>query len=169
MSNKNKIKENKVRVIKFRALSNNTKDWVYGSLIKGNNYDFIITKEDYDNVVAGFDTLVCQCHPIEKDSKTISQFTGLYDKNGKEIYENDIVKAKYIEKRDFGGVKYDNEMEFNELVIWKYQSFQLEIDNCGIKMYRHLNFYEDLNNIKLKEIEVIGNIFDNPELLGEQQ
>ena len=60
-------------------------------------------------------------------------------------------------------------MEFTELVVWKDQAFQLEIDNCGIKMYRHLNFYEDINNIKLKELELIGNIFDNPELLGEQQ
>lgn len=159
MSNKNKIKENKVREIKFRALSNNTKDWVYGSLIKGNNYDFIITKEDYDNVVAGFDTLVCQCHPIEKDSKTISQFTGLYDKNGKEIYENDIVQDEY------------------EKFIVKYGVAQIICCGCCYKYHDYIGFYfarTDCDCINMyedivKKVEVVGNIFDNPELLGEQQ
>ena len=149
-----------MRTIKFRAKRIDNSKWVYGDLIE--NIDRFKIREKEKNIKA-----IAKSYVV--DTKTIGQFTGLYDKNGKEIYENDIVKAKYIEKRDFGGVKYDNEMEFNELVVWKHQSFQLEIDNCGIKMYRHLNFYEDLNNIKLKELEVIGNIFDNPELLGEQQ
>lgn len=158
-----------MREIKFRGKSIKTNEWHYGNLIidtwgdSNNKTIFGILSE---RTAPAFVEDWC---PERVDENTISEFTGLYDKNGKEIYENDIVKAKYIEKRDFCGIKYDNEMEFNELVVWKYQAFQLEIDNCGIKMYRYLNFYENLNNIKLKELEVIGNIFENKELLGEKQ
>lgn len=151
-----------MREIKFRGKLFDNGEWIEGSFIKDGKPDM---RKFYIQPLPTFDETYGILYEV--DLNTIGQFTGLCDKNGKEIYEGDIVKAKYIEKRDFNGVKYDNEMEFNELVIWKYQSFQLEIDNCGIKMYRHLNFYEDMNNIKLKEIEVIGNIFDNPELLGE--
>lgn len=155
--------------IKFRAKSQLDGKWVYGDFQRERFFDKSGERFFYSIGVTDENDWTCQRKVIPVFEQTIGQFTGLYDKNGKEIYENDIVKAKYIEKRDFGAIKYDNEMEFNELVVWKYQAFQLEIDNCGIKMYRHLNFYEDLNNIKLKELEVIGNIFDNPELLGEQQ
>lgn len=148
-----------MREIKFKAFLKLTKEIVNVERIDFKNNQISFYKNNDDAYL-----YVCDFKNIE-----LIQFTGLYDKNGKEICENDIVKAKYIEKRDFNGVKYDNKMEFTELVVWKDQAFQLEIDNCGIKMYRHLNFYEDLNNIKLKEIEVIGNIFDNPEPLGEQQ
>lgn len=157
-----------MREIKFRAKRIDDDEWVYGYLYKCNKFARIITAFAYTNEDGeneGLGQYYCEAYDV--DINTISQFTGLYDKNGKEIYENDIVKAKYIEKRDFSGVKYDYEMEFIELVVWKEQSFKLEINNCGIKMYRNLNFYENINNIKLKELEVIGNIFDNPELLEE--
>lgn len=177
MSNKNKIKENKVREIKFRALSNNTKDWVYGSLIKGNNYDFIITKEDYDNVVAGFDTLVCQCHPIEKDSKTISQFTGLYDKNGKEIYEGDVVRfnnqtGKVVYEYGSFGVGIEEGIDYDRLEDFTRENLDNTFEGTFNDNFLPLfEIYYNLNNIDgyIDEIEVIGNIYDNPELLGEQQ
>ena len=149
------------REIKFKAKRIDNGEWIYGSLINNEDTPRIIINSEYSTGT----TYVSYAPRIDRN--TIGQFTGICDKNGKEIYEGDIVKAKYIEKRNFNGVKYDNEMEFSELVVWRYQSFQLELDNCGIKMYRHLNFYEDLNNIKLKELKVIGNIFDNKELLGE--
>lgn len=77
------------------------------------------------------------------------QFTGLKDKNGKEIYEGDIMKHP-IEKRWFPWV-----IEFHGA------SFCLV--NIGIDGYKHEPMY--LTEDRISEREVIGNIYENPELL----
>lgn len=111
----------------------------------------------------------CETDDIEHEviPETIEQFTGLTDKNEKKIFEGDIVKVFYIEKRDYHGVKYDDEFEMIEMVVYNENSacFMLEIDNEGITMFRPLHDFG--NNVFIKSIEVIGNIHDNPELLGE--
>lgn len=135
-----------MREIKFRGKSKNTNEWVYGNLIIGNNYNFIITDEDYDNVVASLDTLVC--HPIKKDSETICQFTGLYDKNGIEIYEGDLVY--------FCNANHDEE-DGAMLVI--FEDGEFAITGGGL--------YVSLCECYDWELEVVGNKFDNPELLEE--
>lgn len=93
-------------------------------------------------------------YSISVDVKTLGQFTGFYDKNGKEIYEGDIVKPN--EGEILGVVEW-----FDELV-W---------DSCGSN---HPGFYckqwlmfgDELNwSLGFNGCEVIGNIYDNPELL----
>lgn len=93
------------------------------------------------------------------DEKYLMQSTGLKDKNGKEIFEGDIVKYKagcntYTEEvaydKDFGGfgvrdAKADIIFTFGEV-------FEDEV----------------LEDIYIKPLEVIGNIYDNPELLEEE-
>lgn len=77
---------------------------------------------------------------LEVDPDTVGQFTGLKDKNGKDIYEGDIVHY-------WGGEYCQGYWEFNRTVVIKDM-----IDDCFM-----MGEYEFL--------EVIGNIYENPELL----
>ena len=75
------------------------------------------------------------------------QYTSLKDKHGEEIYEGDIVRST----ADFGTAQYDDNREIIEPVEFKNGCFY------PICMEPEENF------------EIIGNIYENPELLGEQK
>lgn len=76
------------------------------------------------------------------------QFTGLKDKNEKEIYEGDIVRAK----SKFVSVNYE--------VYWEDRLCQFRL--CA----RHDKQYDKTHDLYIWADEVIGNIYENPELLG---
>ena len=86
------------------------------------------------------------------DPKTLCQFTGLCDKNGEKIWENDICDRKEI---------------YPEVVKMNTGDWTLDYSYVFGKEYGtdfcNLGFYV----VRRKCVEVIGNIFDNPELLKE--
>ena len=102
------------------------------------------------------------------DPETLCQYTGLKDKNGKRIWENDIVSCeheKYPEDNPLEG-----DLIFPEPIKYR-RNYVVEFINNGNKYgYRlrnkSIHFMLTGNVIYNHEIKVLGNIFDNPELLG---
>lgn len=132
------------RKIKFRGKDKDN-NWVNGDLIHGVN-----TKKGNLYILPLEHNLayIPNCHYLDGvkiENKTIGQFTGLRDKNGVEIYERDVLK----EGNQIILVLWDNE----------YASFTLHCENWSCLGF----FYEDLD---VDKVEVIGNTYDNPELLN---
>ena len=92
-------------------------------------------------------------------SKTVGQYTGLTDKNGNKIFEGDIVKAIQTE--------YDEDKEQQPIVFEVIGEMIFE-DGCfGLRAKHFIDFYAPMWQEDNVELEVIGNIHDNPEFLGE--
>lgn len=108
---------------------------------------------------------------IDKD--TICEYTGLHDKNGKRIWENDILMChdnpKDLVKAVFGEfnvIEVESEEVIDSVIGWHYEVIPTdELSKCEPFCY---SMPLTDTHIKLNEMEVIGNIFDNPELLEER-
>ena len=117
-------------------------DWVYGLITR--LYD-----ERFENLPAEM-TNTSGISGIEIDYKTIGQYTGLTDKNGKKIFEGDIINAYH--NRDLLNVSY---VVFNRGEFW-----------CELISGNFIDCCETLPEQETEcGIEIIGNIYDNPELL----
>lgn len=128
-----------MRDILFKAKSENedgTFDWIEGYLSKCDGKWTICDDEG------------CGCF-VEED--TICQYTGLTDKNGNKIWENDIFK--HYNKRD----------------VLDYKSYEIGVVKWDETKCRYINYRVETNEIfnlnLICDYEVIGNIFDNAELL----
>lgn len=112
-------------------------EWVEGYL----SYPFCTKKGNESYYFYAKDSLGFFCRCVV-DASTICQCTGLKDKNGNLIWENDIVKI--------------NNSKANTVVA--FRDFEIICTIPNEKYYKHRLEYDT-------EYEVIGNIFDNPELL----
>ena len=126
----------------FRGRQTDKEKWIYGVPVKG-------TGEDDSEIliiesVFKCDEYACRgCEFTPVIPSTVGQYTGLKDKNGKRIFEGDIVI--YERDEEIGQIAYHE----NEAM------FVVEFDT----------WLTDFDHMYGKDLEVIGNIHDNPELL----
>lgn len=129
-------------------------EWLYGYLVKG-NYDtgFGIIE---DHVDKGLQYV---------KEETVGQYTGLTDKNGKKIFEGDICRVVYLDRRcDSNGKHYPAENVTIKEVVLEKGAFCFKTTIEHIAIYRPIGF-DIYGKPRTKYYEVIGNIHDNPELL----
>ncbi|MBR9648706.1 YopX family protein [Clostridium tyrobutyricum] len=133
-----------MREIKFRGKLIDIDEWVYG------NYDTSI--EDGDNggteiYYREINTLLTYVNSQLVYPETVGQYTGLKDRQGVEIYEGDVLD-------------YDNGIGIKGIVKWYEDGFAIGILGAGDASNKSLHQ-------STEDIEVIGNIHENPELLKE--
>ena len=133
------------REILFKAKRKDNGEWVEGYYVYCRKRHYILPVL---NKAIGFDEREDEW--VEADPNTICQYTGLTDKNGKKIWENDIC---------------DRKEKYPEIVTYNKGDWQLDY-SYALGKEKHfcacnLGFYVCERNC----VEVIGNVFDNPELL----
>lgn len=139
-----------MRPIKFRVKGRNNQ-WHYGYPLIYNDESFSFV--DYEKLNDDRTPLeLCTLEYIEYD--TLGEFTGLCDKNGKKIYEGDIIKSHY---GSIYIVKY--------LPDWCSFSLKLVFLNTEGKLSRATG-RQHLYKNDCTRLEILGNIWDDPDLLG---
>lgn len=112
--------------------------FVYGSLVVS-HCKYYICGVMTIQVRSGIDNYITTM--IEVIPETVGEYTGLKDKNGERIFEGDVVLVKSDE-----------------------EPYQVAFDECCFQVYSHSVCYV-MDNFYDHDIEVIGNIHDNPEML----
>jgi len=141
------------REILFRGKRKDNDEWIEGSLLNFRENTYIIPHDSeycYDDT----EKLAFDVKYFEVLPETVGQFTGMSDVNGVKIFEGDIFKGYKIAGRRVNFVFWydEDERAFMYGSVYK-KGYRLSISKYCI-------------SIKESEIEIIGNIHDNPEVLG---
>jgi uncharacterized phage protein (TIGR01671 family) len=133
------------RLIKFRGKSVLNDEWIYGDLVH---------RIDSPKTISPI-----QINGIGVKEETVGQFSGLFDKNGKEIYEGDIVEWLFF--------SYEREYYLKGCIEWHQGGF---IFNVTENDSENAGFYaiSDLNTDTESDVKILGNIYDNPDLIKEE-
>ena len=132
-----------MREIKFKGKTANG-EWFFGSLAYSDNIEPAIYFEFGKGTVKTFDFVYVK-------PETVGQFTGLIDKNGNKIFEGDIIEFKNIDRQYVKGIVY-----------YLGSCFLIESIVADEDDYNLGGVFSTAEGL----IKVIGNIHDNPELLG---
>ena len=160
-----------MREIKFRG-KDYSGQWVYGDLIHKRHDKESVLIQDYKGLGSDVDTT------------TIGQYTGLKDKNGREIYEGDILLIEEYENDVFDyefnyeeikelsleDVRGEFQRSYKALIYYDEGCFVVSpINSNCCEMYISVMFGNMKYSQPIFEFEIIGNIHDNPELIKEEK
>jgi uncharacterized phage protein (TIGR01671 family) len=158
------------REILFRGKRKDNDEWVYGDLIQipngrkfivNNKFGACIDKDgNFINTEAPF---VCEVFP-----ETVGQFTGLCDKNGNKIFEGDILLE---EEKEYSLEEYGEKVvgTHNIVAYWNEKACGFWVRRTDKPKGKIYVPEEPLCESFAEELKVVGNIYDNPELLEVEQ
>ena len=129
----------------FKAKRIDNGEWVQGALFNGESHCIIGQEIKF----SPYNEHECKIVGYEVDRDTICQCTSLKDKNGKLIWENEIIKCKF-------GIA---------VAVWDKSEWRIKWVEDNI-WRKDLHYWVVEDN---QRTEVIGNIFDNPELLESEE
>lgn len=143
------------REILFKGQRKSDRAWIYGNLLRTDDGIFIIQNHVPYHLLDKYEVL----------EETVCEYTGLTDINKNKIWENDIVLIEHS--------KLDKETDntvFMPDIIEYARNYFIEFVNkgshCGYRCRnKSIHFAISGNTVYNHKITVIGNIFDNPELL----
>ena len=135
-----------MREIICRAKRTKNKEWIEGYYVKF--YDSVDSKEN--RMIFTINEEEKSSQPYSVDPETVCQYTEVDDKNGTNLFHKDIVSALFI---GYGGKKY------TRIGVVEYVKGTFCV-NCNDSEEYGKNFLGYVN-----DVEVIGNVFDNPELI----
>lgn len=141
-----------MRNILFRGKQVDTGEWIEGYYAKQSNHSCFASQLKYQHFIfvdVCMDISLGGLIKFEVVPETIGQYTGLTDKNGKKIFEGDVIKCiSRFDAKDM--VVIFEKAEFHLVDCQRYKNYT---ECCGYRYFGTL------------ETEVIGNIHDNSELL----
>lgn len=132
-----------MREILFRGKRKENNEWVYGNYAVTDNNEkqqhFIFQNKAFE---------------FEVDPETIGQYTGITDDNGKKIFEGDIL----------GVTNDDPDYDYITKVYFEYNTLCVDVEDKDYDS-TSIGFAIEIWDDECDQVEVIGNIYDNPELL----
>lgn len=127
-------------------------------------------KEEKKFVSDVFNILLRIGEPLSNEKFEFMQYTGLLDKDGKEIYEGDIVKGRFMNYNPMAD-EYEKCEKMGGSIFWSYSGWQFKVIEslCDKERYGMVNYFDFTDHNRFSsnfgDMKVIGNIYQNPELL----
>ena len=141
-----------MRKILFRGKTEQLGDWIEGSLVIGRDLE----SGQLEYLIAPLSAYYTEVKKVMPE--TVGQYTGLTDNNGTKIFEGDVGRYKQTDGAKINGnpIICIGKVVYNEKTV----SFAIDSkDEIGAKNYDYF---------PIKDFEIIGNIHDNPGLLGNE-